>query len=329
VTVSDEIFKRTSDTYRRIRNTARFLLANLHGFDPMNEIGRAPLAPTRVFVGAADVGANGVRPLSPLTPTVAIDCWIVERARLLQEEIKAAYDSYQFHLIYQKIHNFCSIELGSFYLDIIKDRQYTLPTHSIARRSAQTAMYHIAEALVRWLAPILSFTAEELWTYLPGKRESSVFLSAWYDQFPIQEKLNPSLSEWDLIIEVRNIVNKELEKQRSEGQIGSPLEAEVCLFCTPDSKIASVLKSLEDELRFVLITSSASLCEQAIPEEEIVEETLSNGERVGIQIHASSDPKCARCWHRRPVSIVPDYPDICERCVINITTDTGEKRYYA
>jgi len=154
MSVSDEILKRTADAYRRIRNTARFLLANLNGFDPaLNQ------------VAAADM--------------LELDRWVVDRAYQLQEEIIAAYRDYQFHLIYQKIHNFCVVDLGGFYLDVIKDRQYTTLTDGRPRRSCQTAMFHIVEAMTRWLAPILSFTAEEIWRYLPGKRQESVFLAEW------------------------------------------------------------------------------------------------------------------------------------------------------
>ncbi|HMQ13824.1 MAG TPA: class I tRNA ligase family protein, partial [Candidatus Competibacter phosphatis] len=154
--VSDEILKRMADSYRRMRNTARFLLANLNGFDPAQH----RLPPERML---------------------ALDRWAVDRTRRLQAEILEAYDQYLFHLIYQKIHNFCSVDMGSLYLDIIKDRQYTTQRDSIARRSAQTALYHIIEAMTRWLAPILSFTAEEIWRNLPGERGPSVFLTTWYD----------------------------------------------------------------------------------------------------------------------------------------------------
>ncbi len=254
---------------------------------------------------------------------LALDRWILERARVLQDDIIKAYDDYQFHLVYQKIHNFCSLELSSFYLDIIKDRQYTTPQNSVARRSAQTALYHIIEALVRWLSPILSFTAEEIWQYIPGSRDESVFLSSWYDKFPLQE----NLMNWDLIIEVRNAVNKELEKQRNEGQIGSALEAEVCLYCSPDSSLFSLLSQLEDELRFILITSKTELFSGE--SSDAVQEVLSNGESLGIIAKPSNNPKCTRCWHRRPLSQLPEYSEICDRCVINITVKEGEERNYA
>jgi isoleucyl-tRNA synthetase len=160
MTVSDEILKRTGEAYRRLRNTARFLLANLNGFDPA-----ADLLDSRRMLG--------------------LDRWTVDRTRVLQERVRQAYDDYEFHRIYQLVHNFCTVDMGSFYLDIIKDRQYTTRADGIPRRSAQTAMYHVVEALVRWFAPIMSFTAEEIWQYLPGQRPASVFLSTWHELPPL------------------------------------------------------------------------------------------------------------------------------------------------
>ena len=156
MSVSDEILKRISDSYRRMRNTVRFLLGNLAGFDP-----------------AADA--------LPAEQMVAIDRWALARTAALHEEVVEAYRKYEFHLIYQKIHNFCVVDLGGFYLDVLKDRLYTTPKKSVARRSAQTALFHIAESMVRWLAPILSFTAEEIWSFMPGKRSESVFLETWHE----------------------------------------------------------------------------------------------------------------------------------------------------
>ena len=160
--ISDEILTRMADSYRRIRNTARYLLANLNGFDPND--------------------------LLPGDEMLALDRWAVQQARRLQDEVLAAYESFAFHLIYQKVHQFCVVELGSFYLDILKDRMYTMPATSRGRRSAQSAMLHITESLVRLLAPILSFTAEEIWSHLPGKREPSVFLATWYNRWPKMER---------------------------------------------------------------------------------------------------------------------------------------------
>lgn len=300
IVVSDEIFKRISDTYRRIRNTARFLLANLNGFDPEVH-------------------------LVPFSDMLALDRYIVDRARLLQAEIIQAFDDYQFHSVYQKIHHFCAMELGSFYLDIIKDRQYTGQAAGIPRRSAQTALYYIVESLVRWMAPILSFTAEEIWQNLPGSREKSVFLSQWYEKLPILEKegkMDPAY--WQQIITIRDAVNKALEESRAAGMIGSGLEAEVDLYADPKNR--DLLGALGSELRFVLITSTAEVhAESERPSEAKV--TAIPG--LWVIIKASSFPKCERCWHRRSdVNENLKYPGLCGRCVENVAGG-GETRQYA
>lgn len=300
IVVSDEILKRTSDTYRRIRNTARFLLANLNGFDPGTD-------------------------LVPFEKMLALDQFIVDRARVLQAEITKAFEEYQFHAVYQKIHHFCAMELGSFYLDIIKDRQYTGKTEGLPRRSAQTALYYIVESLVRWIAPILSFTAEEIWQNLPGEREPSVFLSQWVDNLPglkAQDDMNETF--WQEILFIRDAVNKTLEEARAAGVIGSGLEAEVDLYC--NSGLYSLLSKLGSELRFVLITSTANLHPEN-DRTELAKETTIDG--LWVAIRASEYPKCERCWHRRvDVDQYPEYPGICGRCVENVA-GAGEVRLYA
>jgi isoleucyl-tRNA synthetase len=300
VRVSDEILTRTSDAYRRIRNTARFLLANLNGFEPNDDL----VAPDQML---------------------QLDRWIVEQAKQLQQEILAAYDSYDFLIIYQKILNFCSDELGSFYLDVIKDRQYTCKEDGIPRRSAQTALYHIAEALVRWIAPILSFTADEIWQYLPGERAESVFLTEWYEgmpEFAKQDVMDNTF--WRQILAVRAEVNKALETARSSGVLGSGLEAEVTLYCQPE--LLKILAQLKDELRFVLITSQA----QVLPIEQASSDAVASAlPELLIEIKKSPYAKCERCWHRRAdVDQNPQYPHICQRCVENLSTE-GETRHYA
>lgn len=300
INVSEEILKRSSDAYRRIRNTARFLLANLAGFDPVKD----KVAPEHM---------------------IKLDRWIVDKARLLQEDIISAYERYNFHLIYQKIHNFCIVDLGGFYLDVIKDRQYTCKTDGIPRRSAQTALYYLSECLVRWLAPILSFTAEEIWQNMPGERESSVFLSEWVNDLPeCSQEMPLGQAFWSNIIQVRDAVNKALEEARNNEAIGSSLEAEVIVYCNDeDYKTLSVL---EDELRFVLITSEAKLKPLAEKTSTAVETGV---ESLWVEVKAISAPKCERCWHRREeVNSIADYPGICGRCVTNISGD-GEARIYA
>lgn len=300
INASKEIFTRTSEAYRRIRNTARFLLANLYGFDPNVHL----LEPENLLM---------------------LDCWVIDKARLLQQEIIDAYQTYQFHLIVQKLHHFCVTDLGGFYLDIIKDRQYTMPTNSRGRRSAQTALYYIAHALVRWLAPILSFTAEEIWHYIPNRAVDSVFLTEWYTDFPKleQEELSGQVY-WEKIRMVRDAVNKEIETLRQAGKIGSALEAEVFLYCS--SALKNDLDVLDEELRFVLITSAATvIADHSGPADLIVTEVPG----LTLKVLPTTHAKCERCWHRREdVGKAADFPGICGRCVINIS-GTGEIREYA
>jgi len=306
MTVSDDILKRASDAYRRMRNTARFLLANMVGFDPVEHA----LAPEEMIM---------------------LDRWVVARAARLQADVLKAYTAYEFHHIYQKVHNFCANDLGGFYLDVIKDRQYTTRADSIARRSTQTAMYFIAEALVRWLAPILSFTAEEIWRNLPGERAESVFLETWFelpDMFLPGEQASErfGLDYWDEVLTVRDAVKKEAEKIRVAGEIGSSLDAEVDLYC--DDAWLEKLARLEDELRFVLITSCARIHPASEQPADAVSVEL-DGARLGISIKPSAHNKCVRCWHHRAdVGANPDHPELCGRCVDNVD-GPGELRTYA
>jgi isoleucyl-tRNA synthetase len=301
--VSNEILKRMADAYRRIRNTARFLLANLHGFDPAND-------------------------LLPCEEMLALDRWAVDQALRLQKAMIQAYNDYAFHQIYQKIHNFCTVDLGGFYLDVIKDRQYTAQTQSVARRSAQSAMYHIVEALARWLAPILSFTADEIWQHIPGKREDSVFLTTWYEGlFALDSTAAFDHDAWSLLIEIREAVSKDLERLRVEEKIGSSLDAEVDIYC--HRQIYDLLERLEEELRFVLITSYARIHPAENRPSNATDSTLSNGNVVSITATASAFEKCVRCWHRREdVGLRPEHPRICRRCVENVVGH-GEQRKYA
>ncbi|KFI22037.1 isoleucine--tRNA ligase [Nitrosococcus oceani] len=298
--VSDEILKRIADSYRRMRNTARYLLANLNGFDPT---------------------LHGV----PAKDMLALDRWALDRASLLQGEIVKAYEDYNFHLIYQRVHNFCAVDMGAIYLDIIKDRQYTTQADSRARRSAQTAMYHIAEALVRWLAPVLSFTADEIWQYLPGERGESVFLTTWYEGLPsLGEEAPWGRAFWDVILAAREAIAKVLEGVRVEGRIGSSLDAEVDLYV--EESLYQALRKLSDELRFVLITSYA----RVYPAQKRPVEALET-EMPGLWtvVIPSRYPKCVRCWHHREeVGSHEDHPELCSRCVEN-TEGGGEQRAFA
>ncbi len=291
--VSDEILKRTADSYRRMRNTVRFLLGNLHGFDPATD-----------QVAPADL--------------VALDAWAIARTRELQDGIVAAYRDFAFHLIYQKVHNFCIVDLGGLYLDVLKDRLYTTPARSHARRSAQTAMFHIAEAMVRWLAPILSFTAEEIWQHLPGKRGESVQCETWH-RLP---EVPAGAIDWPALFALRAAVTRELEKLRDTGAIGAPLEAQVDVWCSAAEYPRHA--ALEEELRFLLITSAARLHQGAAPPDSV-----AAGEGIAIRVAPTEAPKCVRCWHRREdVGAHAEHPELCGRCVTNVTT-AGETRRYA
>ena len=305
MTVSDEILKRTADAYRRLRNTARFLLANLNGFDP-------------------------ARHAVPAEKMLELDRWAVERARRLQQQVIAAYDSYEFHQIYQRVHNFCVVEMGGFYLDIIKDRQYTTQTDSVARRSAQTALYHIVEAMARWLAPILSFTAEEIWRHIPGQRGDSVFLETWYEIPALcgsDREADISLAFWEQVTEVREMVGKQLEHLRVAGGIGSGLGAEVELYC--GRELHDGLQRLDDELRFVFITSEARVHDTTVVPDEAMHFTLSSGDEFWVTVAPSEHAKCVRCWHHRAdVGGNAEHPELCGRCVVNVAGD-GEQRRFA
>jgi len=222
--------------------------------------------------------------------------------------------------------------MGSFYLDIIKDRQYTTRADSIARRSAQTAMYLIVEALVRWLAPIVSFTAEEVWKHIPGERGDSVFLESWFDlpeMFTGRDDIagQYDMPFWNQVVAVRDVVSKRLEQLRVAGGIGSSLDAEVDLYC--GREIHDLLMRLGDELRFVLITSAARVHLVQEPPAGTEHFTLDNGDELWVVVAPSDYVKCTRCWHHRAdVGSHPDHPEICGRCVENVT-GPGEKRRYA
>ena len=300
IPASKEIFTRTSEMYRRIRNTARFFLANLNGFDPIKNL------------------------VSP-GELLALDRWAVDKAYRMQQEIQEAYDSYQFHNVVQKLHQFCVADMGGFYLDIIKDRQYTMAADSVGRRSAQTALYHIVNAFVRWMAPIMTFTAEEIWQYIPGVDLDSVFLTTWYPEL-FRRDYTGVMGEdyWDKVRSVREAVNKEIEVQRNAGKIGSALEAEVILYC--GSTIKPVLDELENELRFVLITSGARvLPDSNAPLDAVITEVPG----LSLQVMPTQNMKCERCWHRTAdVDASAEYPGICGRCVENVS-GSGEERNYA
>jgi isoleucyl-tRNA synthetase len=303
MSVSDEILKRISESYRRMRNTVRFLLGNLAGFDPAGDA-------------------------LPVEQMVAIDRWALARTAALHEEIVDAYRRYEFHSIYQAIHNFCVVDLGGFYLDILKDRLYTTPAKGVPRRSAQTALFHIAESMVRWLAPILSFTSEEIWSFLPGKRGESVFLETWHQVPPAPS--TPDAIDWPSLIALKAAVAQELEKLRVAGTIGSSNDAEVEVFCKDD--YLERFKVLGEELRFLLIVSQAQVKRVSnaagppVGAIKVAEVAKEGG--VWVRVQATPAPKCERCWHHRPeVGSNAEHPTICSRCVDNVT-GPGESRAF-
>jgi isoleucyl-tRNA synthetase len=298
MTVSDEILNRAADKYRRIRNTARFLLANLNGFNPQTDA-------------------------LPFNELVELDLWVVNRAAKLQQDIIDAYDNYQFHQVSQKLMNFCTVELGSFYLDVIKDRQYTAHTESKARRSCQTALYHIAQAMVRWMAPVMSFTAQEIWEALPGQSTPYVFTDVWYPGFANLPAGKFSDAFWQQLLEVRDEVNKVLEAARREEKLGASLQAEVTLFAGAD--LAQALSQLGDELRFVLITSTAKVS----AEQPVAAAVATAIKGLSVLVETSTAAKCERCWHHRhDVGADAAHPGICLRCVSNVA-GSGEQREFA
>jgi len=296
--VSDQILQRTADSYRRIRNTARFLLSNLNGFDPKDVV--------------------------PASEMMALDRWAVDAALRLQKRVTEAYESYRFLEVYQAVHNFCVAEMGGFYLDIIKDRQYTTQANSLARRSCQTALYHIAEALVRWIAPITSFTADEINEVLPGERADSVLLTTWYEGlFALADDDAFGREYWARVMKVKEAVNKCLEDARNEKLVKASLGAEVTLYVSDELK--ADLDRLGDELRFVLITSTATLL--PLSEAGDARETLVEGLKVSVK--ASEHAKCARCWHHREdVGQHAEHEELCGRCIDNVEGE-GEQRSFA
>jgi isoleucyl-tRNA synthetase len=288
LTISDEILKRVSESYRRIRNTLRFLLSNLADFDAEND-------------------------LLPVDQWLEIDRYALVLTQKLQDDILADYDRYEFHLAVQKFVSFCSEDLGGFYLDILKDRLYTAGENSHARRSAQSALHHITHALMRLMAPILSFTANEIWQTLGLSEDKSVFEDVWYE-LPASGLDEATINIWSDIRNVRDMTNKKIEEKREQGLVGSSLQAELDIY--DSGKSYESLSRLKDDLRFVLITSRATLHHR-------------EGGGLGVEVTPSPHPKCDRCWHyRADVGTDPAHPTICGRCVSNLF-GAGEPRKYA
>jgi isoleucyl-tRNA synthetase len=284
--ISDEILKRVVESYRRIRNTLRFLLANTSDFDP-------------------------ARHAVPVAEMFEIDRFALAQAQMVATAVEADYGRYEFHLVAQRLQTYCSEELGGFYLDVLKDRLYTAAPDSRGRRSAQTALALIRDALVKLMAPILSFTAEEAWRLLHPS-DPTIFVHVWKDALPTFAHEPELIGKWQRILAVRAAVQKELETVRQSGAIGSSLQAEVAI-TAPEADHAALV-SLGDDLRFVTITSAASV-------------TL--GPALAIRVTPSAHPKCERCWHwRADVGAEAAHPTLCGRCVANLFGG-GEARAHA
>ena len=288
LTISDEILKRVAESYRRIRNTMKFLLANIADFD-----------------------AN--KNLLPVSEWLEIDKYALVLTEKLQTEVLADYDRYEFHLAVQKFVSFCSEDLGGFYLDILKDRLYTAGENSHARRAAQSALHHITHCMMRLMAPILSFTANEIWQTLKLDADKTVFEDVWYE-LPKHELSEKEVLVWEDVVNVRALVNRAIEEKRAQSLVGSSLQSEIDIHA--DGQLYASLTSLNDDLRFVMITSRANVYQKV-------------GSGVKIEVTPSAHKKCDRCWHyRADVGSDPDHPTICGRCVSNLF-GAGEVRKYA
>ena len=296
MSISDQILKRNSDAYRRIRNTARFLLGNLNDFDSTKD-------------------------LLPANELLTLDQWVINRLHEIQAKILEDYTEYAFHRVSQSLHNFCVVDMGGFYLDVIKDRLYTTQADSHARKSAQTVLYHIAESMVRWIAPILSFTADEVWQFLPGNRTESVFLSEWY-QLP--ERPNTAVN-WSVMDAVQQAAAKALEVARDKGVIGSSLDASLTFYV--DNELAELLTSFGEELHFLFITSDANIAStDDIPKDANIQFVETDG--IEVSVVKSQHQKCIRCWHKdESVGQTSEHSELCARCIGNVMGE-GEVRLH-
>ncbi|MEN9383598.1 MAG: hypothetical protein RL323_741, partial [Pseudomonadota bacterium] len=280
--IDDKILARVVDGYRRIRNTLRFLMANISDFDPATDA-------------------------VPFEQMLEVDRYALSRAAQFQADALAHYHAYEFHPVVAKLQVYCSEDLGAFYLDVLKDRLYTTAPKSLARRSAQTALHQITHAMLRWMAPFLSFTAEEAWG-LVGKTPS-IFTETY---LPLETPSEALLAKWARVLELRNTVNKAIEDLRAAGQVGSSLQATIALTVGPED--FALLESLGEDLKFVLIVS---------------EVTLLQGTDVAVAVLPATAAKCGRCWHYRDdVGHDPAHPDLCGRCTSNLH-GTGETRTVA
>lgn len=290
ISVSPKLIAHAVDAYRRIRNTSRFLLGNLGDFDPAKD-------------------------QVPVRAMLAIDRWALATASSMQKQVQEAYRRYELKQVYQKVLNYCVVDLSAVYLDVIKDRLYTLSSKSHGRRSAQTTLFHIAHALVRWITPILSFAADEIWRAMPGHKNDSVFAQQWHELPDVRiDDVN-----WPLLLRTRQIAQKALENLRSTGEIGGSLDAEVVITIRSDAE--ADLRMVADELRFWLLTSEASLTTTG--------KTTTGNEEIQVVARRSAAIKCARCRHRRTdVEDRPEFPELCARCITNVVGVGEQRRYF-
>jgi len=304
--LSDEILKRVADAYRRIRNTARFLLGNLDGFDPTKH-------------------------LLPVADTLLLDQWIVQQAHDVQQAVVAAYARHDFPEVVQRVQNFCTNEMGALYLDITKDRLYTMPTDSRGRCSAQSAMYRVLEALVRWIAPILSFTAEEIWKFIPGERGESVLFEQWYDGLAATQGAPDQRKWWADLLAIRGAASRLLEGMRAAGSIGASLQANLVVHA--DAATRARYAEVADELRFLFIASRLELADLAV-----TPDPAERGDAQGVDLEGaeawvaaspSDAPKCIRCWHyRADVGTHAEHPELCGRCIENVDGAGEVRRWF-
>ncbi|WWO96847.1 MAG: isoleucine--tRNA ligase [Candidatus Dasytiphilus stammeri] len=299
IVYSQESINRSIDIYRRIRNTVRFLLANINDFDPNIH-------------------------LVKLQNMIGLDRWMLEKTQITQDNIITAYENYDFHKVVQNLMQFCSLELGSFYLDIVKDRQYTSQKNSLLRRSGQTTMFYILEFMVRWLAPLISFTVDEIWGMIPGKRSKYVFTEEWFSQLYFNQDNFIDTSFWKDLIIIRNEVHKVHELMRANNKIKDLLSSIIILYVS--DLIEEKLKKLGEELKFFLMTSNTKILTYDLaPEGAYTSDKITN---LKFILYNAPGKKCLRCWHyTKDIGKHVNFPDICSRCVINII-GPGETRFF-
>ncbi|WP_343183190.1 isoleucine--tRNA ligase [Buchnera aphidicola (Neophyllaphis podocarpi)] len=298
MTISNEIIKRIEDNYRRIRNTSRFIIANLYDFNPDKDI----ILPDNM---------------------VKFDKWIIDKTYYVQKKIIKSYSEYNFNKVVKYIIKFCSIDMGSIYLDIIKDRQYTLKKNSIGRKSCQTTLYYIIQSLVRWIAPILSFTAEEIWKFIPGKNKNYMLAEEWFkDLFKLNKQEVFNNQYWDKLMSVRKEVNKVIEKAKLTKVIKNSLESEIILYA--DKNTQKILNKIKTEIKFLLLTSDVKIEKYSTKNKE----KNKNINEFKVVLSKINGYKCNRCWHYiTKKNKNQDYINICNRCMDNIK-GKGENRQF-